>query len=262
MTKTKSTPYPGTPERRARLKAATGYCWATYRAIAADQGKRACDLPDDELVALAVAYRAAKADYRGKGAPRRPAGPRRTKATIERICAQTGYAWHTVYRVAAARQRSVARMSDAEIIAMMSWHSVRCAGAVSSRARRSLRRVRCEYCGRMSAEVGRTWRYDYDEDAITCARGEGCSRRRPENEREARCHRGQRTREYRDLHGHWWTIQQIADVADISRAAAYQRMIAGWTVEDATRPRLHSHGRPQYHTRLRRALTQALQEAV
>ena len=86
----------------------------------------------------------------------------------------------------------------------------------------------CGYCGS-------TERLCVDGDSVACLPGAGCARRRPEDEREARGARGAITREYRASDGHWYTIQQIADLAEITYAAAYQRMRAGWTADHAMR---------------------------
>jgi hypothetical protein len=256
--------YPGTPERQRRLRDRTGYCWASLRLLATAAGSRACELTDDQLTDIVERHKAdRKTGSSARGRPRGPTGAtRRSRAQIDRLEASTGYAWHTAYRVARSRGLWLGRMTESEIIAMLRWHTARCQqGTGCTRTSSSLRRVRCDYCGRASAEVGRTWRYDYDADAIVCARGEGCSRRRPEDERIARG-RTVPTREYRDRAGYWHSIQQIADLAEITYPAAYQRMRSGWTVEDAIRPRESTRARPQYFSRLRRALDAAVKEAV
>lgn len=257
--------YPGDSARRRRLQATTGYCWSSFRLMATATGQRACDLTDEQLLELAAAHKASpKPAPDGRGRPRGPQTPtRRSRAQIARLEGTTGYAWHTAYRIARARGLWLGKMSDSEIVAMLRWHTARCeTGARGTRASSSLRRVRCDYCGQLSSETGRSWRYDYDDDAIVCARGVGCSARKPDDERVTRGLRGQITREYRDARGHWYTIQQIADLAEITRAAAYQRMHARWTVEDAIRPRVIAHEQPQYFSRLRRALDAAVKEAV
>lgn len=187
---------------------------------------------------------------------------RRTRQQIERLEHATGLAWHTIYRVARERGHAISQLTDARIIELARWHVARVGNAGGTRRDSTLRRVPCDYCGRVGPARGRPWRYDYELDAIVCARGEGCSARKPEDEREARAPNGNRTREYRDGQGHWYTIQQIADLAEIEYAAAYQRMRAGWTVEDATRPTHHQHAQPQYFTRMRRALDLAAKGAA
>jgi hypothetical protein len=194
--------------------------------------------------------------------PVAPGSTRRSRAQIERLEHATGLAWHTIYRVARERGHKIAQLTDARIIAMARWHVARVGGAGGTRRDSTLRRVPCDYCGRVGPARGRPWRYDYELDAVVCARGEGCSARKPEDEREARAPNGNRTREYRDSQGHWYTIQQIADLAGIRYPAAYQRMWSGWTVEDAIRPIGGSHQRPQYFSRMRRALDAAAREAV
>jgi len=246
--------YPASTDRRRRLEAATGYCWATLRGVATAVGLRACDLTDERLIELAAAHKSVEAPVAARGRPRGPqTGTRRSPAQVERLEASTGYAWHTIYRVARSRGHRLARLTDAEITAMMRWHTARHShGATSTRDTSSLRRVCCDYCGQAGA-----WRYDYDDDAIVCARGEGCSKRRPEDERLVRGQRGAMTIEYRARSGWWYSARQIAALAEITQAAAYQRMRAGWTVEDAIRPVIHQHNRPHYFSRLRRALDEA-----
>ena len=175
-----------------------------------------------------------------------------------RIEALTGYHYDTVRRLAARVDRRASDCTDAELVEIVRAYRQH----VRIDPRDPRRPVPCEYCGRVATEKGRTWRYDWDLDAVVCARGKGCSRRKPGHEREARCETGQRTREYLGNDGCWYTLQQIADLAETTQDAAYQRMSHGWTVEDAIRPRERVYERPRYYARLRRALTQALQEAV
>ena len=147
---------------------------------------------------------------------------RRTRARIERVLAEAQCSVSTVERVARASGLSLARATDDRILAALRWHRARLAA-------RGCRVIgECGYCGS-------TERLVVDDGSVACAPGAGCARRRPEDEREARGARGAVTREYRARDGHWYRLQEIADLADITYAAAYQRMRAGWTADHAMR---------------------------
>ncbi len=161
---------------------------------------------------------------------------RRTRATIERIERVTGYAWNTLYAIVRARGHRLSALTDAQIIEVARWH----------RAAQRTVRASCDYCGADGQH-----RYDVEADAIVCARGAGCSRRRPEDERTAKLPSGNWSRQYRHTDGYWYTLQEVADLAGITTDAAYQRMRAGWTVADAIED---ISERPAIVQRVRRAL--------
>lgn len=110
--------------------------------------------------------------------------------------------------------------------------------------------ARCEYCGaKWTAESrGKPLTYDFADDAISCTRGYGCARRRPEHER-----RGPRSstraqlvvRQYL-LDGHWYTVEELAALAGVPRARMAARLDLGWHVAEAISPS-RVKGRPAGH---------------
>lgn len=118
----------------------------------------------------------------------------------------------------------------------------------------------CEYCGLEWTRdaIGKRLRFDPADDAIVCARGFGCARRRPEHEREVLV--GGRKRKQYLLEGHWYREQQLADLAELSRQCIHERLAAGWTVSDALLPP-YERGPVSLTTEYKRRITVALQRA-
>lgn len=101
--------------------------------------------------------------------------------------------------------------------------------------------VECVACGAecksardaesFSFRIGKTKR----EDSIACARGRGCNRRKPSDERRPHPRRV----EYKHG-GYWFSAEQLARANDVSAYLVRSRLAAGWTVADAIGPRASS----------------------
>jgi hypothetical protein len=118
----------------------------------------------------------------------------------------------------------------------------------------------CEYCGLEweRGATGKRLRFDPTDDAIVCARGFGCARRRPEHERFVLVN-GRKRKQYL-LDGYWYREQQLADLTEVSRQCVHWRLAAGWTVADALLPS-YDRGSTSRTTEYKRRVSVALRRA-